>query len=371
MSTPTLARSDVYKILQNIFSETEQVFLSALKNVKDAGLNPKEGNTLNFELMTRIIRFESELYTRGKREGFNIKFRVVNLRAETQSIKSPITVAIFQLDIPHYASKDLPFVFVPEIAQKHGEKIKKILHSIMDHNKSGDNVLDFFCLPELSIPAGISNEIGEILKAPYAPYVLAGFEYDGLKNPSKIFCERRVFSQYKTSRSKFEDAPYNEERMQIGDFIYVFRTPKGNFAVLICNEYIDARSSYLDLIPAKLKALFPNDHLNMIFVLSQNPKPDEFIKWAEADCDRFGLHIILCNASCYGNSSIISPKPASKGKVLCLSSGEQKLLCGAIDIRLAPMVIPISVAKHGFFFSHILELEDLETRIQEIIRAQA
>jgi predicted amidohydrolase len=340
-------------------------YFDAENSIKEVGLGSKLLKP-DAELVTRVYKFELEVFLRKQREGFDIQFKVINLKDENQSTKDFVRIVAVQIDAPQFSSTVVPLNFSQESIPQRVERIKNVVNMILIHNSRAEKIVDFLCFPELSVPMLMVDSIVGLLKKTCAPYVLAGFEYEGLRNPCKVFCEGRVYSQHKTSPSKFEDSKYDEKPMERGKVIYIFRTVRGNFAVLICNEYMDARSSYLDLLGGKLKALFPNDFLNMIFVLSQNPKPNDFLKWAEGDADKMGCHVILCNTSDYGCTSVVSPQNVTQGQAYNLPKDQQNLLCEELDVRIMPVIMALAIAKKGVFYTHLFDLE-APTKKEEIL----
>jgi hypothetical protein len=352
-------------ILSGLLTDPLVVLKKAIENIKEAGLQVTKSDKkdIDQELMGRVLNFEQMLECKKKTADFDVTFKVANLTSETESKSGRIRVATLQIDIPNYVGDTVPYVFAPEIAKEYGTKLLSMIGLSVE--KNSDYRVDFLCFPEMSLPAWISEKVLNLINDS-SPYVIAGFEYEGLRNVCKIFCSGRVFSQYKTSRSKFEDSAYDENRMETGNYIQIFKTKKGNFAVLICNEYMDARRMYLDMIPAKLQALFPKECLNVLFVLSQNPKPEEFAKWALGDCDRLGIHIILCNSAKYGGSSIISPQPATDGKTpISMAKGEQNVLCCELDIGSAQRVNPIANTKNGQYFTRVVDLPLISASVKK------
>jgi hypothetical protein len=90
------------------------------------------------------------------------------------------------------------------------------------------------------------------------------------------------YYQKKHKRSSEEPQLYTDNKV-----LFFTSTSIGNFCVIMCSDYRE-----LDVLDA-VRRIAPK--LDFIFVLANNKHPDLFVKFAQADADRFYTNIIICN----------------------------------------------------------------------------
>ena len=177
--------------------------------------------------------------------------------------------------------------FPPQIVDQQvtKEKINKAIELSIQYEA------DIICLPELSV---CESWISELQKQCGDKIIITGVNYDQQQhNVCKLISntDKLILHPFKIMPSDFEQGDDVQPRMKSGKKIFNYHTKYGNFAILICRDFLNYRQHF-------------NKDVDILFVPSFNKATERFHGEANSHVQNYDSYVVISNTAIYGGTSI-------------------------------------------------------------------
>ncbi len=152
-----------------------------------------------------------------------------------------------------------------------------------------NNKVNILCFPEMCMTQKLEAELIDFVKNKKI-IIIGGSYYNNQRAVCPIITPRGSYYTEKVNPSIYECSAERGASLAKGDNILVIKSNFGNFAVLICSDFLN--ESVRNLIYDK------KNELDILFVISCNNNSDKFHKQMSTDCENAnpGRYICYCNS---------------------------------------------------------------------------
>ncbi len=214
-----------------------------------------------------------------------MKTRIIEHDITRGTRLAKVVVALYQPKLSDSMFRQDPSTFLYHLKDERSfyDKLERNIAFLIDKS------VNIFCLPELCMTKSMSTRMERLAKE-YKLIIIGGSYYEYRKATCPIITPTGIFKTEKISPSPFEKPPFSGVGMVLGQTVSLIKSRYGNFAVLICYDFLDST----------IRNLLLQHSLDFIFVIACNPDSQRFHGIMSSECQNAQQGLYICYANCAG-----------------------------------------------------------------------